>query len=138
MTGPNHRKEKATSTPPWAVKQSSNRGCVTMTLGIGYHLCPFPHLTFPHYRKPLWVTYLEKRISTLQSGWAQGSKRAESAPEVDAGEQGARSQQDGSLQQQEDRSRARRDRAPSFQRYKRNPYTRASSPNVPMAEMLSK
>lgn len=40
---------------------------------------------------------LEKRISTLQSGWAQGSKRAESAPKVDAGEQGARSQQDGSL-----------------------------------------
>lgn len=40
---------------------------------------------------------LEKRISTLQSGWAQGGKWAESAPKVDAGEQGARRQQDGSL-----------------------------------------
>lgn len=40
---------------------------------------------------------LEERISTLQSGWAQRSKRAESAPKVDAGEQGARRQQDGCL-----------------------------------------
>lgn len=40
---------------------------------------------------------LEKRISTLQSGWAQGSKWAESAPKVDTGEQGAWSQQDGCL-----------------------------------------
>lgn len=35
---------------------------------------------------------LEKRVSTLQSGWAEGSDRAEGAPEVDAGEQGAGSQ----------------------------------------------
>lgn len=40
---------------------------------------------------------LEKCVSTLQSGWTEGSNRAEGAPEVDAGEQGARSQQDGRL-----------------------------------------
>lgn len=35
---------------------------------------------------------LEKCVSTLQPGWTEGSNRAESAPEVDTGEQGARSQ----------------------------------------------
>ena len=40
----------------------------------------------------LWVFYLEECVSTLQPGWTQGSNRAESAPEVDTGEQGARRQ----------------------------------------------
>lgn len=35
---------------------------------------------------------LEKCVSTLQPGWTEGSNRAESAPEVDTGEQGARGQ----------------------------------------------
>lgn len=40
---------------------------------------------------------LEECVSTLQSGWTQGSDGAESTPEVDAGEQGAGRQQDGRL-----------------------------------------
>lgn len=35
---------------------------------------------------------LEKCVSTLQPGWTEGSNRAESAPEVDTGEQRARGQ----------------------------------------------
>lgn len=49
---------------------------------------------------PMTVQYrrkLEKCVSTLQSGWTQRSHRAERAPKVDAGEQGAWSQQDGCL-----------------------------------------
>lgn len=50
--------------------------------------------------RPMTVQYrreLEKCISTLQSGWTQGSDRTKCAPKVDAGEQGAWSQQDGCL-----------------------------------------
>lgn len=59
---------------------------------------PIPAVHIPQWQEAHCVIYLEKRISTLQSGWAQRSKRAESTPEVDTGEQGARSQQDGCLQ----------------------------------------
>ena len=46
----------------------------------------------PITKDELYVIYLEECVSTLQSGWTQGSNGAESAPKVDAGEQGARSQ----------------------------------------------
>lgn len=54
--------------------------------------CLFLRLPCPLTRDGLYAIYLEKRVSTLQSGWAEGSDRAEGAPEVDAGEQGAGSQ----------------------------------------------
>lgn len=77
-------------------KAKNLQSCVTMTLSTTpAHFCSTHS---PMTRGTLCVIYLEKRISTLQSGWAQGSKRAESTPEVDTGEQGARSQQDGCLQ----------------------------------------
>lgn len=60
---------------------------------------PRPSLAGPQQQETgPWVFYLEERVSTLQSGWAQGGDGAESAPEVDAGQQGARCQQDGCLQ----------------------------------------
>lgn len=51
-------------------------------------LCARPRL----HERGAWASYLEERVSTLQSGWTQGSHGAEGAPEVDGGQQGARRQ----------------------------------------------
>lgn len=56
-------------------------------------LVPLSSFTMPPLQETgFYAIYLEKCVSTLQPGWTEGSNRAESAPEVDTGEQRARGQ----------------------------------------------